>query len=144
MGAFWRLVHGAHHSTQGTLAVVRIAHSPTRRRCPLDIRDASLFDRAAAWLDEVLEYTKKGGRGGNPIFQKMAPEDRAKFRTASDEEKKAILKKAGMPDDQIDQMIEDKKALADLVVGDGESWLTELSTGDLRKVFALSEGAVGE
>jgi len=34
--------------------------------------------------------------------------------------------------------------LADLVVGDGEGWLTELSSGDLRKVFALSDGAIGE
>jgi hypothetical protein len=41
-------------------------------------------------------------------------------------------------------MIEEKKALADLVVRDGESWLTELSTRDLREVFTLSEGAVGE
>ena len=46
--------------------------------------------------------------------------------------------------EKIDQMIEDKKALADLVVGDGEGWLTELSSGDLRKVFALSDGAIGE
>ena len=41
-------------------------------------------------------------------------------------------------------MIEDKKALADLVVSDGEGWLTELSTSDLREVFALSDGAVDE
>ncbi|MDN5858744.1 MAG: DEAD/DEAH box helicase, partial [Pseudonocardia sp.] len=50
----------------------------------------------------------------------------------------------GTLEEKIDQMIEDKKALADLVVGDGEGWLTELSTADLRRVFALSEGAVGE
>jgi SNF2 family DNA or RNA helicase len=50
----------------------------------------------------------------------------------------------GTLEEKIDQMIEDKKALANLVVGDGEGWLTELSTGELRKVFALSEGAVGE
>jgi hypothetical protein len=41
-------------------------------------------------------------------------------------------------------MIEEKKALAGLVVSDGEGWLTELSTGDLREVFALSQEAVGE
>jgi SNF2 family DNA or RNA helicase len=41
-------------------------------------------------------------------------------------------------------MIEEKKALADLIISDGEGWLTELSTGDLRKLFTLSEGAVGE
>ena len=50
----------------------------------------------------------------------------------------------GTLEEKIDQMIEDKKALANLVVGDGEGWLTELSTGELRKVFALSDGAIGE
>jgi SNF2 family DNA or RNA helicase len=50
----------------------------------------------------------------------------------------------GTLEEKIDEMIEEKKALADLVVTDGEGWLTELSTRDLRKVFALSEGAVGE
>jgi SNF2 family DNA or RNA helicase len=50
----------------------------------------------------------------------------------------------GTLEEKIDQMIEDKKALADLVVGDGEGWLTELSSGDLRTVFALSDGAIGE
>jgi SNF2 family DNA or RNA helicase len=50
----------------------------------------------------------------------------------------------GTLEEKIDQMIEDKKALADLVVGDGEGWLTELSSRELRKVFALSDGAIGE
>jgi SNF2 family DNA or RNA helicase len=50
----------------------------------------------------------------------------------------------GTLEEKIDEMIEEKKALADLVVTDGEGWLTELSTRDLREVFALSEGAVGE
>jgi SNF2 family DNA or RNA helicase len=50
----------------------------------------------------------------------------------------------GTLEEKIDEMIEEKKALADLVVTDGEGWLTELSTRDLRKVFALSEEAVGE
>jgi SNF2 family DNA or RNA helicase len=50
----------------------------------------------------------------------------------------------GTLEEKIDEMIDEKKALADLVVTDGEGWLTELSTRDLREVFALSEGAVGE
>jgi SNF2 family DNA or RNA helicase len=50
----------------------------------------------------------------------------------------------GTLEEKIDDMIEEKKALADLVVTDGEGWLTELSTHDLREVFALSAGAVGE
>jgi SNF2 family DNA or RNA helicase len=50
----------------------------------------------------------------------------------------------GTLEERIDQMIEEKQALADLVIRDGEGWLTELSTRELREVFALSEGAVGE
>lgn len=50
----------------------------------------------------------------------------------------------GTLEEKIDAMIDEKKALADLVVTDGEGWLTELSTRDLRDVFALSEGAVDE
>lgn len=50
----------------------------------------------------------------------------------------------GTLEEKIDDMIEAKKALASLVVSDGEGWLTELSTSDLRTLFALSDGAVGE
>jgi hypothetical protein len=34
-------------------------------------------------------------------------------------------------------MIESKKDLAQIVVGSGESWLTELSTSDLRELVRL-------
>lgn len=50
----------------------------------------------------------------------------------------------GTLEEKIDAMIEEKKALADLVISDGERWLTELDTGALRELFTLSEGAVGE
>jgi SNF2 family DNA or RNA helicase len=50
----------------------------------------------------------------------------------------------GTLEERIDAMIEEKKALADLVVGVGENWLTELSTAELREVFALSKEAVSE
>jgi len=41
-------------------------------------------------------------------------------------------------------MIEDKKALAQQVVGAGEGWLTELSSERLRDLFALDRDAVGD
>ncbi len=43
---------------------------------------------------------------------------------------------------RIDAMIDDKRALAAQVVGAGEAGLTELSTEDLREIFALSGGLV--
>jgi hypothetical protein len=51
---------------------------------------------------------------------------------------------AGTLEERIDAMIQQKRALADLVVGDGESWLTELSTAELRDLFALGDEAVAE
>ena len=41
-------------------------------------------------------------------------------------------------------MLEEKKALAEQVVGTGEGWLTELSADDLRTVLTLSPDAVSE
>jgi len=50
----------------------------------------------------------------------------------------------GTVEERIDQMIEDKKALAQAIVGTGESWLTELSVADLRRVIELSPEAVSQ
>jgi SNF2 family DNA or RNA helicase len=50
----------------------------------------------------------------------------------------------GTLEERIDAMIEEKKALAEQIVGTGESWLTELSTDELRSVLALSSDAVSE
>jgi SNF2 family DNA or RNA helicase len=50
----------------------------------------------------------------------------------------------GTLEEKIDEMIEEKKALASLVISDGEGWLTELSTSELRSMFELSTEAVGD
>lgn len=51
---------------------------------------------------------------------------------------------AGTLEEKIDEMIERKKEIASSVVGAGEQWLTELSTKDLKELFALSREAVAE
>jgi SNF2-related domain/SNF2 Helicase protein/Helicase conserved C-terminal domain len=50
----------------------------------------------------------------------------------------------GTLEERIDQMISDKRGLAARIVGTGESWLTELSTSELRDVVALRAEAVAE
>ncbi len=52
------------------------------------------------------------------------------------------LVSAGTVEERIDAMIERKRDLAQRVVGSGESWLTELSTDDLREAVALHASAV--
>jgi SNF2 family DNA or RNA helicase len=82
-------------------------------------------------------------RWWNPAVESQAT-DRA-FRigqTRNVQVRKFIC--AGTLEEKIDQMIDEKKALAGLVVTDGEGWLTELSTRDLRDVFELSQDAVGD
>jgi len=50
----------------------------------------------------------------------------------------------GTVEERIDAMIEEKKALAERIVGTGEGWLTELSVAELRKVISLAPEAVSE
>ncbi|MGQ7884789.1 DEAD/DEAH box helicase [Paenibacillus sp. WC2504] len=43
----------------------------------------------------------------------------------------------GTLEERIDEMIERKKGLSDQIVGTGESWVTEMTTSELRELFAL-------
>lgn len=51
---------------------------------------------------------------------------------------------AGTLEERIAALLESKRALAERVVGTGETWLTELSTAELRDLVALSADAVAE
>ena len=50
----------------------------------------------------------------------------------------------GTLEERIDQLLKKKSALADSVVGNGEAWLTEFSTEQLRDLFTLGADAVEE
>jgi SNF2-related domain/SNF2 Helicase protein/Helicase conserved C-terminal domain len=82
-------------------------------------------------------------RWWNPAVEDQAT-DRA-FRIG--QKKNVQVRKficAGTLEERIDQMIEQKKGLAERIVGAGEAWLTELSTDNLRKIITLSSDAVSE
>ncbi|WP_425412984.1 DEAD/DEAH box helicase [Micromonospora nigra] len=51
---------------------------------------------------------------------------------------------AGTVEEKVAALIADKRSLAASVVGTGEQWVTELSTAQLRELFALEAGAVAE
>jgi SNF2 family DNA or RNA helicase len=50
----------------------------------------------------------------------------------------------GTLEERIDEMIEDKKALAENIIGTGEGWLTEMTTEQLRDLFALRREAIAD
>jgi len=51
---------------------------------------------------------------------------------------------AGTFEEALDQLIESKLELSRSIVGTGEAWITEMSTAQLRELFALRSDAVGE
>jgi SNF2 family DNA or RNA helicase len=51
---------------------------------------------------------------------------------------------AGTLEEKIDEMIVRKQEVAASIVGSGEGWLTELSNGQLKELFALRREAIGE
>jgi len=50
----------------------------------------------------------------------------------------------GTLEEKIDDMIETKKELAENIIGTGEGWLTEMTTEQLRELFALRREAVAD
>jgi len=50
---------------------------------------------------------------------------------------------AGTFEESLDQLIERKVALSQAIVGTSEAWITEMSTAELRELFALRRDAAG-
>ncbi len=50
----------------------------------------------------------------------------------------------GTLEERIDQMIEQKRELAEKVIGTGEGWITEMSTDELRDLFTLRADALAD
>jgi SNF2 family DNA or RNA helicase len=82
-------------------------------------------------------------RWWNPAVENQAT-DRA-FRigqTRNVQVRKMVC--SGTLEERIDAMIEQKRDLAEHVVGSGEGWLTELSGGELRELFSLRADALAD
>lgn len=101
---------------------------------------------------------KAGGTGlnltaANHVFHydrwwNPAVEDQATDRAYRIGQKRAVqvhkLVCAGTVEEKIDRLLEQKRQLAERVVGAGEHWVTELDTSALRELFSLSAGAVAD
>jgi SNF2 family DNA or RNA helicase len=99
---------------------------------------------------------KAGGTGlnltaANHVFHydrwwNPAVEDQATDRAYRIGQKRAVqvhkLSCAGTVEERIATLLEQKRELAQRVVGSGEQWITELSVSELRELFSLSRSAV--
>jgi SNF2 family DNA or RNA helicase len=134
---------------------VRYLHGGTPRKA----RDALVADFQADARPGVFVLSLKAGGTGlnltaanhvvhvdrwwNPATEAQAT-DRA-FRIGQDRDVEVhTLVCLGTLEERIDQLIVDKGALAERVVGTGEGWLAGLSTTELRELLTLSPEAVGD
>jgi SNF2 family DNA or RNA helicase len=77
--------------------------------------------------------------GGGPPSRQAT--DRA-FRIGRPERQVHKFVCRGTLEERIDRLIDEKKSLAQTIVGPGETWLSELSDAQLAELVALSKDAV--
>ncbi|GAC1423660.1 MAG: hypothetical protein NVSMB54_05160 [Ktedonobacteraceae bacterium] len=132
-------LHGGTQKKQRDMLVQRFQEE--RRGAPLFI--LSLKAGGVGLNLTAANHVFHFDRWWNPAVENQAT-DRA-FRIG--QKKNVQVHKfvcVGTLEERIDQMIEQKKELAESIVGNGENWLTEMSTSQLKELFALSREAVGE
>ena len=82
-------------------------------------------------------------RWWNPAVENQATDRAFRIGQRKDVQVRKLVC-VGTLEERIDALIEEKKALVELVVGSGEGWLTELSTEQLRDLVKLAPEAVSE
>jgi SNF2 family DNA or RNA helicase len=124
-------------------------------------RDAMVarFQAEDTWSPPLFVLSLKAGGTGLTLtaanhvvhvdrWWNPAVEDQATDRAFRIGQRRAVqvrkLVCAGTVEEKIATMIRDKRGLAAKIVGTGEQWLTELSTGQLAELLRLEAGAVVE
>ena len=128
---------------------------------PKPARDAMVarFQDEDAWSPPLFVLSLKAGGTGLTLtaanhvvhvdrWWNPAVEDQATDRAFRIGQRRAVQVRklicAGTVEEKIAAMIRDKRGLAAKIVGTGEQWLTELSTGQLAELLRLEAGAVVE
>jgi non-specific serine/threonine protein kinase len=117
------------------------------------------FQAEDAWSPPLFVLSLKAGGTGLTLtaanhvvhvdrWWNPAVEDQATDRAFRIGQRRAVQVRklicAGTVEEKIAAMIRDKRGLAAKIVGTGEQWLTELSTGQLAELLRLEAGAVVE
>jgi SNF2 family DNA or RNA helicase len=150
-----------------TEATGRGGHWPTTPRCSNGDRNASPgchqrsapFDFQSEGGAPVMMLSLKAGGTGlnltaanhvvhldrwwNPAVENQATDRAFRIGQRRDVQVRKLVC-VGTVEEKIDALIAGKQELADLAVGTGEGWVTELGTEALRELLTLGEEAVGE
>ncbi len=116
-------------------------------------RDAMVSEFQSSAVPLLLVSLKAGGSGLNLTAASQvihidrwwnpAVEDQASDRAWRIGQTSTVfvhrLATRGTIEERIDRLMDEKRALADRVIGTGENWITELSTEDLRRLVVLEQ-----
>lgn len=82
-------------------------------------------------------------RWWNPAVENQATDRAFRIGQRKDVQVRKLIC-VGTVEERIDEMLASKQELADMAIGSGENWVTELSTEQLRDLLSLGVDAVGE
>lgn len=150
-------LHGSVSKPKRDEMIDRFQSGPSRQALP-DGGEASDMDGPMPSPGVLVLSLKAGGVGlnltaashvfhfdrwWNPAVENQAT-DRA-YRIGQ-EQRVQVYKfvTLGTLEERIDEMLEAKQSLSNQIIGTGENWITELSTDDLRTMFALRREWVEE
>jgi hypothetical protein len=129
-------------------------HPPKGRRNPKDKRDSGKVKRRPfdagregilSAFDSVALHFKPDAKRFQDLTVWLPTKGEAPFPSSpmiNVQVHKFVC--AGTLEEKIDEMIEQKKTIAEQVVGAGEGWITELSNKDLKELWKLGKGGVEE
>src|SRR5439155_13698314 len=129
--------------------VVRAARDGMVKRFQEDPRAPSVFVLSLRAGGTGLNLTRAARVFHFDRWWNPAVEDQATDRAHRIGQRQVVqvyrLLAAGTVEDKIDRMLTDKRALADSVIGAGETWITELPDAELRRLVELSgDAAIAE
>jgi SNF2 family DNA or RNA helicase len=129
--------------------VVRAARDAMVKRFQEDPRAPSVFVLSLRAGGTGLNLTRAARVFHFDRWWNPAVEDQATDRAHRIGQRQVVqvyrLLAAGTVEDKIDRMLTDKRALADSVIGAGETWITELPDAELRRLVELSgDAAIAE
>jgi SNF2 family DNA or RNA helicase len=131
-------LHGGTPKRQRDALVARFQEEPEPALFVISLKAGGTGLNLTA-ANQVIHFD----RWWNPAVEDQATDRAFRIGQRKDVQVRKLVC-VGTLEERVDALIEEKKALAELIVGGGESWLTELSTERLRELVALAPEAVSE
>ncbi|MDD4169680.1 MAG: DEAD/DEAH box helicase [Desulfotomaculaceae bacterium] len=135
-------LHGGTARKQRDDMIARFQETPRSDRAACNVFILSLKAGGLGLNLTAANHVFHFDRWWNPAVENQATDRSHRIGQA----KNVLVHKfisLGTMEERIDEMIERKSGLNELIVGGGETWITEIPTSELRDIFALRKEWIG-